>query len=98
MASRGAQLAVLPEYHLTGWIPSDPRLPDLISRWQEYLDRYQALARQCKINIVPGTLMQSELDPAGNHVIFNVAYFIDHEGRILGSYKKKNLWYVVYFG
>lgn len=30
-------------------------------------------------------------------MLYNVAYFISNEGEILGSYTKKNLWFLVSF-
>jgi predicted amidohydrolase len=93
---------VLPEYHLSGWTPDDPRFAQLgePQAWRGYLERYCALARECRVNIVPGTMLRRETDAAGTMdaspgerpALFNVAYFIDHDGNVLGSYKKKNLW------
>lgn len=58
-AASGAQLAVLPEYHLTNWLPTDPKFLQICSQWQDYLSRYQALARELRISIVPGTIVQT---------------------------------------
>lgn len=57
-ASQGSQLTVLPEYHLTSWVPEHP---DFIASCAEsvgYLPRYQALARDLNIHIVPGTIVE----------------------------------------
>ena len=93
-ATQGAQLAVLPEYHLTNWVPEAPKFLDLCDRWEIYLTRYKALAKACNICIVPGTIVQ-RLPGAGNDAdrLINVAYLIDNNGEILGDYQKKNLWY-----
>ncbi|KAI9749042.1 MAG: hypothetical protein M4579_007026 [Chaenotheca gracillima] len=116
-ASQGAQLAVLPEYHLTNWVPQDPQFAELAGQWEIYLQKYQDLARECNICIVPGTIVQrmqagvaakasldtspevekseqqeEEVGRSGEQLI-NVAYFINNEGKILGSYTKKNLWH-----
>jgi predicted amidohydrolase len=63
--------------------------------------KYQELAKQCNISIVPGTIVErhivekSEEDPEDKgHKLLNVAYFIDNNGEIVGKYIKKNLWYV----
>lgn len=57
-AAQGAALAVLPEYHLTNWVPEDPHFPRLCAdTWEEYLQKYQALARETGICIVPGTIV-----------------------------------------
>ena len=95
-ASQGAQLAVLPEYHLTNWVPDDPKFSDLCGQWRAYLDKYRALAQECNICIVPGTIVERHPEVAGTEEdrLINVAYFIDNHGEILGQYQKKNLWYL----
>lgn len=92
-ASEGARLAVLPEYHLG--LP-DPKNPFLRPRqgWAKYLDEYCALARECRICIVPGSYLErQQTKEADDEVLMNVTYFIDDEGQIAGNYKKKNLWH-----
>jgi predicted amidohydrolase len=88
-ASQGAHLAVLPEYHLTSWVPSDPEFSSLCAQSQKYLDSYCALAKELNINIVPGTIIHQLADKS----LINVAHFISNEGAILSSYQKKNLWH-----
>jgi len=56
----------------------------------------QELAKECSINIVPGTFVEKHVDD-GKDMLYNVAYFISNEGEILGSYTKKNLWFLVSF-
>ncbi|PSN72026.1 carbon-nitrogen hydrolase [Corynespora cassiicola Philippines] len=92
-SAQGAELAVLPEYHLTSWVPKDPGFIGLCDQWETYLQRYQDLAKECGICIVPGTIVEShrENDKEEDRLL-NVAYFIDHEGKITGKYVKKNLW------
>ena len=93
-AVKGAQLAVLPEYHLTNWMPDDPKFNDLCGQWEIYLNRYRALAKEHNICIVPGTIVERHQDTdTKEQVLINVAYFIDNKGEILGRYQKKNLWY-----
>jgi predicted amidohydrolase len=93
-AAQGAVLAVLPEYHLTGWEPDRPGFMDACQLWENYLARYRQMAKALKICIVPGTLVEPRKDEAtGELALFNVAYFIDDQGGILGSYIKKNIWY-----
>lgn len=91
-AKQHAHLAVLPEYHLLNWVPADPKFKEACSHWEKYLQGYQELAKECNINIVPGTIV--ELHDAGTpeERLLNVAYFIDKNGEILGRYVKKNLW------
>ncbi len=93
-ASQGAQLAVLPEYHLTNWVPDDPNFALRGDQWKNYLDKYRALAKECNICIVPGTIVERHQDAETEEdQLVNMAYFIDNHGEILGIYQKKNLWY-----
>jgi predicted amidohydrolase len=48
-AAQGAELAVLPEYHLTNWLPKDPGFVGLCDQWEVYLRKYQDLAKECGI-------------------------------------------------
>lgn len=92
-ASQGAHLAVLPEYHLTNWLPDEPEFASLADQWKTYLDKYRALAKECSICIVPGTIVERHHDNAKEEdILQNIAYFIDNHGEILGRYQKKNLW------
>ncbi|KAJ5243938.1 hypothetical protein N7489_004034 [Penicillium chrysogenum] len=89
-AAAGAHLAVLPEYHLADFYPShDPTIRQQCSNWKTYLDNYCALAKECNICIVPGSLGELHAD----NTIVNAAYFIDNKGGIRGRYEKKNLWH-----
>ncbi|KAL2220401.1 putative hydrolase, carbon-nitrogen family [Thermoascus aurantiacus ATCC 26904] len=107
-AAQGAELAVLPEYHLNGWAPSDPLYAAQAGDYQKYLRAYQSLAKELNICIVPGTIVekhpiQPEKEDNGTpnrdgeeakpYHLYNTAYFISHDGQILGSYRKKNLWH-----
>lgn len=91
-ARQHAQLAVLPEYHLLNWMPQDEKFKEACSHWETYLNKYRDLAKECNINIVPGTIV--ELHDAGteDERLLNVAYFITNTGEIAGKYVKKNLW------
>ncbi|KAH8433950.1 carbon-nitrogen hydrolase family protein [Aspergillus melleus] len=95
-AAQGCHLAVLPEFHLTNLIPDDPRFAPLCDEWETYLQRYQALAKECDICIVPGSIVRptpgASFHPPDMPKLENVAYFISNTGEILGSYTKKNLW------
>lgn len=92
-AKQGAELAVLPEYHLTNWLPKDSRFINVCAQWETYLRRYQDLAKECNICIVPGSIGEyhpGEKEDEGK--LINVAYFVDNKGEIIGKYVKKNLW------
>ncbi|KAJ4158692.1 uncharacterized protein LMH87_009208 [Akanthomyces muscarius] len=95
-AAQGAQLAVLPEYHLQGWVGSRDVLLPCAAQSATYLARYQALARELQLCIVPGTLLEDHSSPSDAHdepPIANVAYFIGPDGAICGRYHKRNLWH-----
>ncbi|KAH6616802.1 carbon-nitrogen hydrolase [Boeremia exigua] len=92
-AAQGAELAVLPEYHLTNWLPKDPAFVGLCDQWETYLKKYQALAKECGICIVPGTIVEGHRgEQKEEDRLLNVAYFIGADGEIVGKYVKKNLW------
>ena len=91
-AAQGVELVVLPEYHLTNWVPKDPNFLSLCGQWEIYLKKYQNLAKECKICIVPGTIVERQNGAEDEDRLLNVAYFIDHTGEIIGKYIKKNLW------
>ncbi|KAJ6437810.1 carbon-nitrogen hydrolase [Purpureocillium lavendulum] len=57
-AAQGAQLAVLPEYHLSGWAPERPGFVATSRVAADYLARYRALARELRVAIVPGTILE----------------------------------------
>ncbi|KAH6618195.1 carbon-nitrogen hydrolase [Chaetomium sp. MPI-SDFR-AT-0129] len=107
-AADGAHLAVLPEYHLTSWCPHHPDFITASAESATYLPRYQALARELNLNIVPGTIC--EVHPAGSaeskqggeakegkeerKEIRNMAYWIAAgTGTLIGTYQKLNLWH-----
>ncbi|KAL8842981.1 MAG: hypothetical protein Q9205_003665 [Flavoplaca limonia] len=93
-AVKGAQLAVLPEYHLTNWIPDDPHANEIYDLWDIYLNKYRTLAKELSICIVPGTIIERhKIAETKEQKLLNVAYFIDNKGEILGCYQKKNLWH-----
>ncbi|KAF2268032.1 carbon-nitrogen hydrolase [Lojkania enalia] len=92
-AGQGAELAVLPEYHLTNWLPKDEKFVELCEQWETYLKKYQELAKECGICIVPGTIVETHKGAEKEEDrLLNVAYFIDEKGDIAGKYVKKNLW------
>lgn len=40
---------------------------------------------------MPGTIVEHHRED-GNDVFYNTAYFISNTGRVVGEYKKRNLW------
>jgi predicted amidohydrolase len=57
-AAQGSHLVVLPEYHLTSWVPEDSTFPAACADSAQYLHRYQELARELNVHIVPGTIVE----------------------------------------
>lgn len=93
-AAGGAHLAVLPEFHLTSWVPEQEGFLDASRESNSYLLKYQVLARELGINIVPGTICEPWPLVTGAIEWHNMAYFIAADtGDICGSYQKKNLWH-----
>ncbi|KAJ5539034.1 hypothetical protein N7513_007366 [Penicillium frequentans] len=89
-AATGAQLAVLPEYHLGDFVTShDSVARQQCANWKNYLDAYCALAKECNICVVPGSFSELHDD----NTVVNAAYFISNDGAICGKYEKKNLWH-----
>lgn len=99
---------MLPEYHLTGWVPEDPQFGAIASTAYQYVRQYQSLAKELQINIVPGTIVTT---PNGDEpitanggttesesklekpILLNIAPFISSTGDLLGTYTKTNLWH-----
>ncbi|KHN99098.1 Nitrilase/cyanide hydratase and apolipoprotein N-acyltransferase [Metarhizium album ARSEF 1941] len=99
-ASQGANIAVLPEYHLASWVPdAAAAFASTAAQSAPCLDKYRALARELGVAIVPGTLLEpgtssgSGSGSGNGSGLANVAYFIGPDGAILGRYQKKNLWH-----
>ncbi|KAK4446451.1 carbon-nitrogen hydrolase [Podospora aff. communis PSN243] len=85
-------IVVLPEYHLTSWAPEHPNFKESCQDAEAYLPRYQELAKELNIHIVPGTII---VQPPGEPAeMRNMAYLIAAgTGDILMSYQKRNLWH-----
>lgn len=102
-AAQGAVLAVLPEYHLTSWCPDHPDFVSACASSMGYLERYQDLARELNINIVPGTICEVHPAASGSSSddssekameIRNMVYWITATtGATAAAYQKKNLWH-----
>lgn len=93
-AQKGAHIVVLPEFHLTSWVPDTAGFVSATQESGSYLSKYQELARECAISIVPGTICEIHDLGDGNQEMRNMAYFISAgTGSIAGTYQKKNLWH-----
>ncbi|KAF4440169.1 carbon-nitrogen hydrolase [Fusarium acutatum] len=97
-ADQGAALAVLPEYHLTGWVPEEPSFALSPEDAGKYRKKYQDLAADLHINICAGTFVSHAPNPDDQQnadarpTLLNTSDFIDHNGNLLGTYTKTNLW------
>lgn len=93
-------------FHLNAWEPSHPEWAIQAAQYRKYVESYCGLAKELNICLVPGTIIEQHpcstctpscsgcRDADANNPLFrNVAYFIDNQGKILGSYQKKNLWH-----
>ena len=83
-AAQEADLIVFPEDFIAG--PLDGRV-DLADFDQQYVKRFQKLAAQYHIDIVPGSIIEGD-----ENGLYNTAYYIDRNGTILSQYRKLNLW------
>lgn len=98
-ALKGCHLVVLPEFYLTSWVPESPEFATYCEKSFPYLKRYQELAQQLHIHIVPGTIVEpvaADKPDATEPVteLRNMSYFIAAStGEILSTYQKKNLWH-----
>ncbi|KAL8243771.1 hypothetical protein R6Q59_010029 [Mikania micrantha] len=103
-ATQGASLAVLPEYHLTGFDPTSAAFIPACQTSHSYVAQYKSLAKELSICIVPGTIVLTPnpedacsgttyTSPTAKPTLLNIAYFIDFHGSILGEYTKTNLWH-----
>ena len=102
-AEKGASLAILPEYHLSGWEPNDPQFVQIASEAHKYQAAYQDLAKELKINICAGTIVQTAPTPTNNGTapsevvdskptLLNISPFISYTGELLATYTKTNIW------
>ena len=85
-------------YHLSGWAPEDPLFSVQAGDYQKYLSSYQSLAKELNLCLVPGTFverhqLQTEENEPQQFRWYNTAYFINNDGQIIGSYRKKNVWH-----
>ncbi|EEU37928.1 uncharacterized protein NECHADRAFT_88256 [Fusarium vanettenii 77-13-4] len=94
-AAKGCDIAILPEFHLTSWAPEHVDFVSASKKSAGCLAKYQDLARELNINIVPGTICEVHMAENGkDEELRNMAYFLAAgTGEICGSYQKKNLWH-----
>lgn len=75
-------------------MPEDPKFVIAVASSLQYLHRYQCLAQECNIDLVPGTIISLIKTKSGDMAMLNKAYYIAATGEILGqAYAKTNLWH-----
>lgn len=85
-------------------MPEDPQFATIARTAYSYVTKYQDLAKELKVNIVPGTIVttdpsresngtDSETTGGDSAQLLNIAPFISYRGELLGSYTKANLWH-----
>lgn len=87
---------MLPEYHLSSWVEKHSDLLAVARHSAAHLKRYQDLAKELSICIVPGTILEprDDGDSSGEpKPLANMCYFIGPDGAVQGSYQKRNLWH-----
>jgi predicted amidohydrolase len=83
-ASAENDLVVFPEDFIAGPLNGRNEFADCDGR---YVKHFQRLASTYNIDIVPGSIIES--DGTG---LYNTTYYIDCKGEIRGKYRKVNLW------
>lgn len=78
-------IIIFPENFLTGPIQ---KRTNLILKEKKYSQIFQVLAKEYKIDLVLGSIIEKH--KTGN---YNVSNYIDAKGKIKSSYKKINLWH-----
>ncbi|GAA6062837.1 hypothetical protein JCM10212_001843 [Sporobolomyces blumeae] len=74
------------------------------ARTQHWLSAFRDVARELKVDIAVGTIVERQVDARGDevkqmvngeerNVLNNVAHYIDWNGEVIGRYVKRNLWW-----
>jgi predicted amidohydrolase len=83
-AAAQANIIVFPEDFVTGPLSGHGEYADHDGH---YVRHFQQLAARYAIDIVPGSIIESD-----GERLFNTTYYIDKSGAIKGKYRKVNLW------
>ncbi|HDP73672.1 MAG TPA: carbon-nitrogen hydrolase family protein [Candidatus Woesearchaeota archaeon] len=85
-ASGKADVIVFPECFLTGGLSMEECLKNADSKGR-LRKAFQNLALKYNIDIVAGSIIEEK-----NQEFFNACYYVESSGKLLGRYKKINLW------
>lgn len=80
-----AGIIVFPEYFIDGTREADF---DSFNSGDKYKIYFQNLAKKYKIDIVAGSVVEKK-----DQKLYNTSYYINDQGKILGKYRKINLWH-----
>ncbi len=82
--NKSANVIIFPEHFITGPLRFKKSLVD---KDKKYVKIFQNWALEYGIDIIPGSIIEEEVGR-----LYNTTYYIDKIGKILGEYKKYNLW------
>lgn len=83
----GTLLSIFPEDFLYGVLRSSDELKNAGKQFDEWVKKFQELAANYEIDIVPGSFPQYK-----DTKIYNSTVYIDSEGKVKTTYSKRNLW------
>ena len=81
---RGADVVVFPENFISSSLVGG----DFVDDKKELKKYFQVLAKRYSVDLVPGSVIEKNW--LGKK--YNVSYYINFDGRVLGRYKKVHLW------
>jgi predicted amidohydrolase len=83
--SKRADIIVFPEYCVTGSVKGKPHLIDSKGTYRKIFSK---LAKKNKIDILSGSFIEKT-----NGKNYNTSCYFDRSGKLLGTYRKINLWH-----
>ena len=83
-SAKGAQIIIFPENFITGPIENERNFVDADGLHKTQITK---LAKEYSIDVVAGSIIE-QFDSG----VYNTAYYIDADGKILGRHRKKHLW------
>ncbi|MGV8085776.1 MAG: carbon-nitrogen hydrolase family protein [Candidatus Bilamarchaeum sp.] len=83
--SKGADTIIFPEYSVTGPLRGKKYTGESFGF---YLNSLSKIAKKYSIDLVPGSLIESDLGRQ-----FNTTIYLDKNGALLHKYRKINLWH-----
>lgn len=81
------KLFIFPEDFLNGVLRGRQEISLAGEKFDFWVNKFRALAKQYKIDLIPGSLPSIE-----NDKLYNTTAYIDSGGKVLNKYFKTNLW------